>query len=87
MNQKHIVLFYLCRCSFIACVILSRITRGLAVIDWEEWRPLWDRNWGNKRIYQTLSVAHVKQTNRSLTAQQVMKKAKQQFEVRTDCVI
>uniref|UniRef100_A0A4W6BRK2 Hyaluronidase n=1 Tax=Lates calcarifer TaxID=8187 RepID=A0A4W6BRK2_LATCA len=42
-------------------------SRGLAVIDWEEWRPLWDRNWGNKRIYQTLSVAHALQTNPSLT--------------------
>ncbi|XP_075328715.1 hyaluronidase PH-20-like [Odontesthes bonariensis] len=60
--------------------IPSKTTRGLAVIDWEEWRPLWDRNWGNKRIYQTLSVAHVKQANRSLTAQQATKKAKQQFE-------
>uniref|UniRef100_A0A3Q0SFL2 Hyaluronidase n=1 Tax=Amphilophus citrinellus TaxID=61819 RepID=A0A3Q0SFL2_AMPCI len=50
--------------------IPSRATRGLAVIDWEEWRPLWDRNWGTKRIYQTLSVAHVMQANLSLTVEQ-----------------
>uniref|UniRef100_A0A8C9YDH9 Hyaluronidase n=1 Tax=Sander lucioperca TaxID=283035 RepID=A0A8C9YDH9_SANLU len=55
--------------------------RGLAVIDWEEWRPLWDRNWGPKRIYQTLSVAHLMQTNRSLTVQQATEKAKQHFQV------
>ncbi|XP_045928612.1 hyaluronidase PH-20-like [Micropterus dolomieu] len=61
--------------------IPSKTSRGLAVIDWEEWRPLWDRNWGTKRIYQTLSVAHVMQTNRSLTAQQATEKAKQQFQV------
>ncbi|CAG5927613.1 unnamed protein product [Menidia menidia] len=60
--------------------IPSKTSRGLAVIDWEEWRPLWDRNWGNKRIYQTLSVAHAMRTNHTLTAQQAMEKAKQQFE-------
>ncbi|AWO98026.1 putative hyaluronidase PH-20-like [Scophthalmus maximus] len=61
--------------------IPSKTSQGLAVIDWEEWRPLWDRNWGTKRIYQTLSVAHVLQTNRSLTAQQATEKAKQQFQL------
>ncbi|XP_026216872.1 hyaluronidase PH-20-like [Anabas testudineus] len=61
--------------------IPSRTSRGLAVIDWEEWRPLWDRNWGMKKIYQTLSVNHVMQRNRSLTVQQATEKAKQQFQV------
>lgn len=28
---------------------------GLAVVDWEEWRPLWARNWGPKRVYQLAS--------------------------------
>uniref|UniRef100_A0A673C2F9 Hyaluronidase n=1 Tax=Sphaeramia orbicularis TaxID=375764 RepID=A0A673C2F9_9TELE len=56
-------------------------SKGLAVIDWEEWRPLWERNWGTKRIYQTLSVAHVMQTNRSLTVEQATEKAKQRFQV------
>ncbi|XP_059181806.1 hyaluronidase PH-20-like [Centropristis striata] len=61
--------------------IPSKTSRGLAVIDWEEWRPLWGRNWGTKRIYQTLSVAHLMQTNRSLTVQQATEGAKQQFQV------
>ncbi|CAJ1054935.1 hyaluronidase PH-20-like [Xyrichtys novacula] len=54
---------------------------GLSVIDWEEWRPLWERNWGTKKIYQTLSVAHVKQQNESLTEEQATKIAKQQFQL------
>ncbi|XP_070710325.1 hyaluronidase PH-20-like [Pempheris klunzingeri] len=61
--------------------IPSKTSRGLAVIDWEEWRPLWDRNWGNKRIYQTLSVAHIMHTNRSLTVQQATEEAKLKFQV------
>ncbi|KAF7647296.1 hypothetical protein LDENG_00174700 [Lucifuga dentata] len=61
--------------------ITSRTTKGLAVIDWEEWRPLWDRNWGMKRIYQILSVAHTMQTEKSLTVQQATVKAKLQFQV------
>ncbi|KAG8005650.1 Hyaluronidase PH-20 [Nibea albiflora] len=61
--------------------IPSKTSRGLAVIDWEEWRPLWDRNWGTKKIYQTLSLAHVMYTNRSLTVEQATEKAKQQFQV------
>ncbi|KAL2102714.1 hypothetical protein ACEWY4_001882 [Coilia grayii] len=36
--------------------IPSRSSPGLAVIDWEEWRPLWERNWGSKQIYRSLSV-------------------------------
>uniref|UniRef100_A0A3Q3E3X3 Hyaluronidase n=1 Tax=Labrus bergylta TaxID=56723 RepID=A0A3Q3E3X3_9LABR len=49
--------------------------QGLAVIDWEEWRPLWDRNWGTKRIYQTLSVAHISQKNLCFTEEQVAAKS------------
>ncbi|KAK5896134.1 hypothetical protein CgunFtcFv8_009768 [Champsocephalus gunnari] len=61
--------------------ITSKTSRGLAVIDWEEWRPLWDRNWGAKRIYQTLSVAHLLQTEHSLNLQQATDRAKTQFQV------
>ncbi|XP_058481713.1 hyaluronidase PH-20-like [Solea solea] len=61
--------------------IPSKTTPGLAVIDWEEWRPLWDRNWGSKRIYQTLSVARVLKSNGSLTLQQATEQAKQQFQL------
>uniref|UniRef100_A0A8R1TLZ9 Hyaluronidase n=1 Tax=Onchocerca volvulus TaxID=6282 RepID=A0A8R1TLZ9_ONCVO len=33
---------------------------GLAVIDYENWRPLWEQNYHTKRIYQSESVAYVK---------------------------
>lgn len=26
-------------------------SEGLAVIDWEGWKPQWDRNWGGRIIY------------------------------------
>ncbi|XP_062300212.1 hyaluronidase PH-20-like [Scomber scombrus] len=61
--------------------IPSKTSRGLAVIDWEEWRPLWDRNWGTKRVYQNVSVTRIMQANRSLTLQQAREKAKQQFQM------
>ncbi|XP_066553796.1 hyaluronidase-2 [Amia ocellicauda] len=28
---------------------------GLAVVDWEEWRPQWERNWASKDVYQRKS--------------------------------
>ncbi|KAK0396127.1 hypothetical protein QR680_001581 [Steinernema hermaphroditum] len=32
---------------------------GLAVIDFEEWRPLWSLNWGTKTVYKRESVRYV----------------------------
>ncbi|XP_053147128.1 hyaluronidase-3 [Hemicordylus capensis] len=34
--------------------------RGLAVVDWEEWRPLWRRNWGPKNVYREASKQWVR---------------------------
>ncbi|VDK63767.1 unnamed protein product [Gongylonema pulchrum] len=34
---------------------------GLAVLDFESWRPLWFLNWGSKRIYKNESIAYVLQ--------------------------
>ncbi|KAM6984769.1 hyaluronidase PH-20-like [Aplochiton taeniatus] len=66
--------------SDISYYIPSRTSRGLAVIDWEEWRPLWARNWGPKRIYQSLSVTHAQKKSRSLSAQQAAERARHQFQ-------
>ncbi|XP_024233224.1 hyaluronidase PH-20-like [Oncorhynchus tshawytscha] len=60
--------------------IPSKTARGLAVIDWEDWRPLWARNWGSKWIYRTLSVTHARQRDRSLTAWRATATAKKQFQ-------
>ncbi|KAM6972934.1 hyaluronidase PH-20 [Aplochiton taeniatus] len=53
---------------------------GLAVIDWEDWRPLWDRNWGSKDIYQEMSVSYAREKDPSLTPQQATSVAVSQFE-------
>lgn len=57
---------------------ISQDSPGLAVIDWEAWRPLWDRNWGSKLIYKKLSVDHARKMNSS--SQDITKVAKSQFE-------
>ncbi|NWU51324.1 HYAL1 protein, partial [Dromas ardeola] len=53
---------------------------GLAVIDWEKWRPLWIRNWGSMDIYRQKSEGLVQQQHPQWPPEQVKKEAKQQFE-------
>ncbi|XP_063074238.1 hyaluronidase-1-like [Engraulis encrasicolus] len=60
--------------------IPSRSSQGLAVIDWEEWRPLWERNWGSKQIYQSLSVTYARRRNPALPLRRAMAQAKQRFQ-------
>ncbi|CAG06901.1 unnamed protein product, partial [Tetraodon nigroviridis] len=55
--------------------------KGLAVIDWEEWRPLWIRNWDMKDIYRSKSRELVAKKNPRWTAEQVAKVAQQEFEL------
>ncbi|XP_028679951.1 hyaluronidase-2 [Erpetoichthys calabaricus] len=55
--------------------------KGLAVIDWEEWRPLWIRNWEAKDIYRYKSRLEVARQNPSWTKEQVNKAAQMEFEV------
>lgn len=55
--------------------------KGLAVIDWEEWRPLWIRNWENKDIYRQNSRELVRQKNPTWTPEQIGKVAMQEFEM------
>lgn len=54
---------------------------GLAVIDWEEWRPLWIRNWENKDVYRKHSRELVRQKNPTWPTEQVAKVAQQEFEI------
>ncbi|XP_062466612.1 hyaluronidase-3-like isoform X1 [Pezoporus occidentalis] len=53
---------------------------GLAVVDWEEWRPLWAQNWGNKRIYQAASEQWVRDQHGRLPRQWQLRLARRQFE-------
>ncbi|XP_070699707.1 hyaluronidase-2 [Pempheris klunzingeri] len=55
--------------------------KGLAVIDWEEWRPLWIRNWENKDVYRKHSRELVQQKNPTWLPDQVAKVAQQEFEM------
>lgn len=57
-------------------------TKGLAVIDWEEWRPLWARNWTPKDIYRNHSIALAQQHNTQLSVKDATKMAKQNFEAK-----
>ncbi|KAL7882364.1 hypothetical protein SRHO_G00000220 [Serrasalmus rhombeus] len=60
--------------------IPSGSSPGLAVIDWEEWRPLWERNWGSKRIYRALSISYARHKFPSLTLRQAVALAKRRFQ-------
>ncbi|XP_051777322.1 hyaluronidase-3 isoform X2 [Erpetoichthys calabaricus] len=60
--------------------LLASDFSGLAVIDWEEWRPLWVRNWGRMKKYQRRSEALVRRKYWVLPEKQVRAKAKEEFE-------
>ncbi|XP_042266250.1 hyaluronidase-3 isoform X2 [Thunnus maccoyii] len=53
---------------------------GLAVIDWEEWRPVWERNFGTKMEYRRLSKMLVRQESPDLSDEAVTLLARQKFE-------
>lgn len=53
---------------------------GLAVVDWESWRPLWERNWDRKEIYQQGSRALVKAEHPDWKPEQIEAQAKKNFE-------
>uniref|UniRef100_A0A3Q0SUB9 Hyaluronidase n=1 Tax=Amphilophus citrinellus TaxID=61819 RepID=A0A3Q0SUB9_AMPCI len=54
--------------------------RGLAVIDWEFWRPQWSRNWHKKDIYRRKSKELTMKAYINVTAAQVEELARRRFE-------
>lgn len=54
--------------------------QGLAVVDWESWRPLWERNWDSKQIYWEASRALVRARHPEWTPAQVEAEARKMFE-------
>uniref|UniRef100_A0A8C0W8U8 Hyaluronidase n=1 Tax=Castor canadensis TaxID=51338 RepID=A0A8C0W8U8_CASCN len=54
---------------------------GLAIIDWEEWRPTWIRNWNGKHIYKSKSIELVQQKNANLNVEEATKQAETEFAV------
>ncbi|XP_070594775.1 hyaluronidase-1-like isoform X2 [Erythrolamprus reginae] len=64
----------------IAATMPSRSFAGLAVIDWENWRPQWIRNWDKKNIYREMSLLLVKQRNPHFSDSEAELEAKWEFE-------
>lgn len=60
--------------------IVETSFKGLAVIDWESWRPLWVRNWDSMEIYKNKSVDLVKELHPDWPADKVAEKAQLEFE-------
>ncbi|KTG47689.1 hypothetical protein cypCar_00001846 [Cyprinus carpio] len=53
---------------------------GLGVIDWEDWRPQWVRNWGSKDIYRNKSKELVRKQHPGWPQSKVENEAKELFE-------
>jgi hyaluronoglucosaminidase len=54
--------------------------RGLALIDWEAWKPVWGRNWDSRKIYQVQSIKLVQQQHPDWPQQTVLNEAIRQFQ-------
>ncbi|XP_069852772.1 hyaluronidase-4-like [Dipodomys merriami] len=64
----------------IAKAIPSWRSEGLIVIDWENWKPQWDRNWGNRIIFRNHSLALTRRQNPDWSDSEVRAAARQEFE-------
>ncbi|XP_063786537.1 hyaluronidase-5-like [Pseudophryne corroboree] len=60
--------------------IPSATQTGLAVIDWEDWRPIWIRNWASKKIYRKQSIDYVQQKDLTLSLHNAESVATLEFE-------
>lgn len=54
--------------------------KGAAVIDWEDWRPLWGRDWDKMNIYRERSQQLVQERHPSWPAKKVLLEAQREFE-------
>ncbi|XP_029358375.1 hyaluronidase-1 [Echeneis naucrates] len=53
---------------------------GLGVIDWESWRPVWERNWDSKEVYWKASRELVRSEHPDWSPQQINAEARLKFE-------
>lgn len=60
--------------------IPAQDVRGLAVIDWEFWRPQWSRNWHKKDVYRRKSRELTARAYLNVTEAQVEELARRRFE-------
>ncbi|KJH41058.1 hyaluronoglucosaminidase, partial [Dictyocaulus viviparus] len=54
--------------------------RGIAVIDFEEWRPLYKLNWGKKAVYKKESIQLVRQQYPSISKKSAEEMARKEFD-------
>ncbi|XP_005679468.2 PREDICTED: hyaluronidase-4 [Capra hircus] len=64
----------------ISYYIPSEDFSGLAVIDWEYWRPQWARNWNTKDIYRQKSRKLISEMQENVSAADIENLAKATFE-------
>ncbi|XP_030633556.1 hyaluronidase-1 [Chanos chanos] len=60
--------------------IPNRDFYGLAVVDWEDWRPVWERNWESKEVYWKASRELVRAQHPDWNPEQVEAAAEKEFE-------
>ncbi|KAK5934128.1 hypothetical protein CgunFtcFv8_014548 [Champsocephalus gunnari] len=61
-------------------LIPDRDFQGLAVVDWESWRPVWERNWDSKQVYWAGSRALVKSRHPDWSPAEIEAAARGEFE-------
>ncbi|XP_078513206.1 hyaluronidase PH-20-like [Lissotriton helveticus] len=71
----------------ISFYIPAKKQAGLAVIDWEEWRPSWVRNWASKTVYKKHSVQFVQSKNHTLSPQEAHSIARTEFEAASEFIM
>lgn len=54
--------------------------QGLAIVDWESWRPVWERNWDSKQTYIKASRALVRSRHPDWNLTQIDAAARLEFE-------
>ncbi|XP_040857851.1 hyaluronidase-4-like [Ochotona curzoniae] len=55
-------------------------SEGLVVIDWESWKPQWERNWGNRIIYKEHSLAFARDRHPNWSETEMARIAQLEFE-------
>jgi len=60
---------------------------GIGVLDWEGWRPVWERNYDTKSIYTKRSKRLVRKKHPDWSEEKVTAEAKKHFETAGRCCI